>query len=110
MRSMLKAARDRMSRAASSGTIPARAIASTAASSTCSQVSYFRWSLRCDPFPGSCTSLSSQRQSLRWNLQAVDRSENGGRQRSVLQQVAGDTLHVSLRDAFDAFQRLVEPE
>ena len=38
----LKRARARMSRAASSGTIPARAIASTAASSTCSQVSYFR--------------------------------------------------------------------
>jgi hypothetical protein len=52
MRSMLKLARARRSRAASSGTIPAWAIASTAASSTCNQVSYFRWSLHTRPISG----------------------------------------------------------
>ena len=34
------------------GTIPARAIASAAAISTCSQVSYFRWSLQMRPISG----------------------------------------------------------
>ena len=34
------------------GTIPAWAIASTAASSTCNQVSYFRWSLQMRPISG----------------------------------------------------------
>ena len=38
--------------AASAGTMPARAIASTAATSTCSQVSYFRWSLQMRPISG----------------------------------------------------------
>src|SRR5207253_7916535 len=65
---------------------------------------------RCDPFPGSCTSLSSQRQSLRWNLEPVYRAEDGRGKRAILQQVARDPLHILQRDALDALERLVEPE
>jgi hypothetical protein len=43
----------RMSRAASGGTMPAAAMASAAAVSTSSQVSYRRWSLQIRPFQGA---------------------------------------------------------
>ena len=52
MRAMSKAPRSRMSRAASGGTMPADAIASAAAVSTSSQVSYRRWSLQIRPMSG----------------------------------------------------------
>ena len=52
MRAMSNAPRSRMSRAASGGTMPAAAIASAAAVSTSSQVSYRRWSLQMRPISG----------------------------------------------------------
>ena len=52
MRAMSKAPRSRMSRAASAGMMPAAAIASAAAVSTSSQVSYRRWSLQIRPMSG----------------------------------------------------------
>jgi hypothetical protein len=52
MRAISKAPRSRMSRAASGGTMPAAAIASAAAVSTASQVSYRRWSLQIRPISG----------------------------------------------------------
>ena len=52
MRAISNAPRSRMSRAASAGTMPAAAIASAAADSTSSQVSYRRWSLQIRPMSG----------------------------------------------------------
>src|SRR5262245_37225095 len=52
MRAISKAPRSRMSLAASAGTILAAAIASAAAISTSSQVSYRRWSLQIRPISG----------------------------------------------------------
>ena len=52
MRATVKAPFSRMSRAASGGAMPALAMASTAAISTCSHVSYLRWSLQMRPMSG----------------------------------------------------------
>src|SRR6187549_931897 len=112
MRSMLKAARDRMSRAASSGTIPARAIASTAASSTCSQVSYFRWSLQMRPISGFVYRgiMSAERKPLLWKLEAVHGTEHGRRESTVGEQIARHTLDVGRGHPLDPFECLVETE
>src|SRR5690349_1816174 len=112
MRSILKFARALRSRAASSGTIPARAIASTAATSTCSQVSYFRWSLQMRPISGFVYRgiMSAEREPLLWKLEAVDGAKNGRRQSTVGEQVTRDALDVSRGHALNAFERFVETE
>src|SRR5687768_14098884 len=79
---------------------------------------------RCDPFRGSYTAGSScqparldpdtpclsKREALPRNLQAVDGTQHGRRQRSFAEQIAGDALYVVAGHPLDAFQRLVEPE
>src|SRR3954466_8380130 len=112
MREMSKAPLSRMSRAASPGTIPARAIASTAAISTCNQVSYFRWSLQMRPISGFVYReiMSTERKPLLRKLEAVHGAKNGRRNRTVGEQIARHPLDVARRHALDAFQRLVESE
>src|SRR6188768_2438128 len=110
MREISKAPLSRMSRAASAGTIPARAIASTAATSTCSQVSYFRWSLQMRPISGFVYRgiMSAEREPLLWKLEAIDGTKYGRRQSTVGEQVTRDALDVSRGYALDAFERFVE--
>src|SRR5687768_15872546 len=113
MRGMSKSARARISRAASAGTIPARAIASTAASSTCSQVSYFRWSLQMRPisglvYRGIIYAPLTKREPLSWNLQPVHGTEHSRGQGTVGEKIPGHALDVGAGDPLDAFERFVQ--
>src|SRR5713226_2059464 len=112
MRAMSKAPRSRMSRAASVGTRPAAAIASAAAVSTSSQVSYRRWSLQMRPISG-CVYRAIipnlvQAQPLGWYPQAVDVPEHGRCERAGLEEVLGDSPNLGGGHPLDALQRLVE--
>src|SRR3954471_14406642 len=111
MRAMSNPPLSRMSRAASVGTLPARAIATRAATSTCSQVWYFRWSLQMRPISGFVYRgiMSAERKPFLWKLEAVHGAEHGGRERTV-EQIAGHALDVSRADALHAFERFVEAE
>src|SRR5687767_9545411 len=120
MRAMSNPPRSRMSLAASAGTIPARAIASAAAISTCSQVSYRRDSLQMRPISGfvyrgiiggaSTRRPSSEQKPFPGNLEAVDRAEHGGRQGLVGKQVACHAQDVVLSHALHALERFVQAE
>src|SRR5204863_914144 len=62
------------------------------------------------PCPGGRNAESIQFEPLSRNLQAVDVAEDRGGERPVLEQIAGDALHVGGGDALDALKRFVEPE
>src|SRR6187399_96777 len=112
MRATSKAPRSRMSRAASGGTMPAAAIASAAAVSTSSQVSYRRWSLQMRPISGCVyrAIISTQVQPFPRNLQAVHVSQHGRRHGLIAEQVCRHPLHVVGRHPADADEGFVETE